>query len=71
VDRVEAPWSPVFWPRWPTGWSSGPTRWGPIAALRETSVVLAAWVGTRWLREPFGRRRTLAAAVVGIVLMNV
>ncbi len=45
----------------------------PIAALRETSVVLAAWAGARLLREPFGRRRTVAAAVVavGIVLMNV
>jgi drug/metabolite transporter (DMT)-like permease len=32
--------------------------------LRETSVILAALIGTLMLGEPFGRRRVLAAALV-------
>jgi drug/metabolite transporter (DMT)-like permease len=36
----------------------------PVAALRETSVVLAAFIGTRLMGEPFGRRRQLAAVLV-------
>jgi drug/metabolite transporter (DMT)-like permease len=45
----------------------------PIAALRETSVLLAAFIGTRLMREPFGSRRVFAAALVvgGILLLNV
>jgi drug/metabolite transporter (DMT)-like permease len=35
-----------------------------VAALRETSVIFAAAVGTMLLGEPFGRRRLLAAALV-------
>jgi drug/metabolite transporter (DMT)-like permease len=44
----------------------------PIAALRETSVILAALIGTWFLGEPFGRRRLLAAGLVatGVVLLN-
>ncbi len=44
----------------------------PIAALRETSTILAAVIGTLLLGEPFGRRRILAAALVaaGVVLIN-
>jgi drug/metabolite transporter (DMT)-like permease len=43
-----------------------------VAALRETSVVIAALIGTVVFGERFGYRRTLAAAVVtvGIVLLN-
>tara|TARA_B100000676_G_C18090991_1_gene859725 strand:+ start:7307 stop:8149 length:843 start_codon:yes stop_codon:yes gene_type:complete len=37
---------------------------GAVAALRETSVLLAAVIGTFLLKEPFGGRRTLAAAIV-------
>jgi len=42
-----------------------------IAALRESSVVLAALFGCRILREPFGGRRVLASAVVafGLILL--
>ena len=48
---------------------------GPMAhiiALRETSVILAAMIGTLLLKEPFGGRRIAAAAVVasGAVLLN-
>ncbi|MCA9728370.1 MAG: hypothetical protein KC729_11850 [Candidatus Eisenbacteria bacterium] len=43
----------------------------PIAALRETSVVLAAWLGSRLLHEPFGRSRLAAAGIValGVLLL--
>ncbi len=44
-----------------------------IAALRETSVVFAAVIGSIVLGEPFGRRRVLAASVVatGVILLQV
>jgi drug/metabolite transporter (DMT)-like permease len=43
-----------------------------VSALRETSVVIAALIGTLVLGEPFGARRVAAAAVVagGIVLLQ-
>jgi drug/metabolite transporter (DMT)-like permease len=43
-----------------------------IAALRETSVLFGALIGTLLLGEPFGLRRVAAAAVIviGLVLMN-
>jgi drug/metabolite transporter (DMT)-like permease len=43
-----------------------------IAALRESSVLFGALIGTLLLGEPFGRRRVAAAfvIVVGLVLMN-
>lgn len=44
----------------------------PVAALRETSVVFAALIGSLFLGERFGLRRVIAALVVasGIVVMN-
>jgi len=44
-----------------------------VAALRETSVLLAAAIGTALFNERFGRIRVTAAALVvaGIVLLNV
>jgi len=44
-----------------------------VASLRETSVVFAAALGTWALREPFGRRRMVAAVAVacGVVLATV
>ena len=43
-----------------------------VSALRETSVVIAALIGTRLLGEPHGGRRVLAAVTVagGVVLIN-
>ena len=43
-----------------------------IAALRETSILFAALIGTLILKEPFGRARTVAAiiAVIGIIVMQ-
>ena len=37
-----------------------------VSALRETSVLLAAAIGTLMLGEPFGRRRMVAAGIVCI-----
>ena len=44
---------------------------GYVAALRESSVVIAAFIGTRYLSEAGARRRTVAAAIVvaGLVLL--
>jgi drug/metabolite transporter (DMT)-like permease len=43
-----------------------------VAALRETSVLVAALLGTLVFGERFGRRRVLAAALLaaGIVVLN-
>ncbi len=43
-----------------------------VSALRETSVVIAALIGTRLLGEPFGVRRVGAAATVaaGVFLLH-
>src|SRR5690349_18421590 len=43
-----------------------------VAALRETSVLFGALMGTMLLGEPFGVRRVVAAAVIvsGLVMMN-
>ena len=43
-----------------------------VAALRETSVLFGALMGTLLLGEPFGGRRVVAAAVIvcGLILMN-
>lgn len=45
---------------------------GPIAALRETSVVVAALIGAFVFKERLGARRVLASVVVvaGVVLLN-
>ncbi len=37
-----------------------------VSALRETSVILAAWIGSRLLNEPFGRYRIFAASIVAL-----
>jgi multidrug transporter EmrE-like cation transporter len=44
---------------------------GYVAALRESSVLLAAFLGTRYLDEAAMHRRTLAAAVIlaGLILL--
>ncbi|MGH0035780.1 MAG: EamA family transporter [Myxococcota bacterium] len=53
-------------------WALSQGGMAQISALRETSVIVAAVIGTRVLREPFGARRVLAAAVVaiGVVLLQ-
>lgn len=54
-------------------WAMSLSPMGHVSALRETSVVLAAWLGARLLHEPLGARRVLAAGLVaaGVVLLSV
>jgi drug/metabolite transporter (DMT)-like permease len=54
-------------------WAQTKGALAPIAALRETSVIFGAIIGTVVFREPFGRSRIIATVLVvaGIVLLNV
>jgi drug/metabolite transporter (DMT)-like permease len=54
-------------------WAQTRGALAPIAALRETSVIFGAIIGTLVFREPFGRHRITATVLVvaGIVLLNV
>jgi drug/metabolite transporter (DMT)-like permease len=53
-------------------WAMSRAPVAPVAALRETSVLFAALIGTFFLGEPFGRRRVVGAALVaaGAVLLR-
>jgi drug/metabolite transporter (DMT)-like permease len=53
-------------------WAYSRGALAPVAALRETSVVMAAVIGAVALGEPFGRRRVLASVLVvaGVALLN-
>ncbi len=53
-------------------WAMSRAPMAAVSALRETSVIFAAVIGTLWLAEPFGRRRMFAAALVaaGGVLLH-
>lgn len=53
-------------------WAQTRGALAPIAALRETSIIIAALIGAVFLREHLGRGRAVAGAVVvlGIVLLN-
>jgi drug/metabolite transporter (DMT)-like permease len=54
-------------------WAQTRGALAPIAALRETSVIFAAVIGTLVFREPFGRWRIAATVLVaaGVALLNV
>jgi drug/metabolite transporter (DMT)-like permease len=54
-------------------WAQTRGALAPIAALRETSVIFGAIIGTLVFREPFGRTRIVATVLVaaGILLLNV
>jgi drug/metabolite transporter (DMT)-like permease len=54
-------------------WAQTKGALAPIAALRETSVIFGAIIGTLVFHEPFGRSRITATVlvVIGIVLLNV
>ena len=43
-----------------------------VSALRETSVVIAVWIGCRILKEPFGSKRMIAAIFItfGVALLH-
>jgi drug/metabolite transporter (DMT)-like permease len=54
-------------------WAMTRTSMAQVSALRETSVIIAALIGSRLLREPVGTRRLVAAGVVaaGVLLLQV
>jgi drug/metabolite transporter (DMT)-like permease len=54
-------------------WAQTRGALAPIAALRETSVIFGAVIGTVVFREPFGRLRIAATVlvVIGVLLLNV
>jgi drug/metabolite transporter (DMT)-like permease len=54
-------------------WAQTRGALAPIAALRETSVIFGAIIGTVAFREPFGRTRIVATVIVaaGIIALNV
>jgi len=54
-------------------WAQTRGALAPIAALRETSVIFGAIIGTLIFREPFGRSRIAATVLVvaGILTLNV
>jgi drug/metabolite transporter (DMT)-like permease len=54
-------------------WAQTRGALAPIAALRETSVIFGAIIGTLIFREPFGRSRVLATVLVvaGILILNI
>jgi drug/metabolite transporter (DMT)-like permease len=54
-------------------WAQTRGALAPIAALRETSVIFGAVIGTLVFREPFGRWRITATVLVvlGVLLLNV
>ena len=53
-------------------WAMRTTPMAYVSALRETSVILATVIGTRFMGEPFGRERITAACIVvgGIGLLK-
>jgi len=54
-------------------WAQTRGALAPIAALRETSVIFGAIIGTLIFHEPFGRSRIAATVLVvaGILLLNI
>ena len=52
-------------------WAQTRGQLAPVAALRETSVIFGAIIGTVFFKEQFGRRRVIAAVIVaaGILLI--
>jgi len=53
-------------------WAQTSGALAPIAALRETSIIFGALIGTVFLGERLGAKRAIAAAVVlaGVVLIS-
>jgi drug/metabolite transporter (DMT)-like permease len=53
-------------------WAQTRSALAPVAALRETSIIFGALIGTFFFHERFGRVRVLAAAcvVAGILLLD-
>lgn len=53
-------------------WAQTRSALALVAALRETSIIIGALIGTLMFREPFGRSRIMATVLVvaGILLLN-
>ena len=53
-------------------WALGQGTMGSVSAIRESSIVFAAIIGTLFLGEPMGSRRIIASIIVliGIVVLN-
>jgi drug/metabolite transporter (DMT)-like permease len=54
-------------------YAMGAAPMGLVSSLRETSVIFAALIGSLLFREPFGRQRVIAAALVccGVALIKI
>ncbi len=54
-------------------WVVSFTPVGPVAAVRETSIVIAAAIGVFLFKESFGARRIVAACIIvaGVALLNI
>ncbi|WP_234807599.1 hypothetical protein [Mycolicibacterium bacteremicum] len=54
-------------------WAQTGGALAPIAALRETSIIFGALIGSVFLGERLGARRAIAAAAVlaGVVLISI
>jgi len=54
-------------------YAMGSAPLGLVSSLRETSVIFAALIGSLLFREPFGRRRVIAAILVccGVALIKI
>lgn len=53
-------------------WAMSIAPMASVSALRETSVIMAALIGSRLLREPLGARRVVAAVAVatGVIMLQ-
>lgn len=53
-------------------WAMSSTPMTYVSAVRETSVLIAALIGTRLMREPAAARRTLAAVlvIIGVIVLQ-
>lgn len=52
-------------------WALSLSAMANVSALRETSVIIAAIIGTRLLKEPFGRQRIVAATLVAVGVITI
>ena len=57
---------------WLVVWALTQAPMASVSALRETSVIFGALIGSLLFKEPQGRRRVLAATLVaaGVVLLK-
>ncbi len=79
IEGVQKMWRPAFIAGALVGPSYGIALWGMtrapiglVAALRETSVLFAAFIGAYYFGETFGPRRWIAVALIvgGIILLK-